>query len=161
MGERAEISGLKKTEIKMTLASGSAKTGNVPPSGFRHSPTSDRGAAAGLRISLSKGLFAKVDACDFANLNAFNWHAVKLGGSYYAVRKVRIGGKRMNSYMHREIMLPPDSMVVDHINHDTLDNTRSNLRVVTYSVNIRNRKHPSKYWSRRSRIANKNGVTVL
>ncbi len=41
--------------------------------------------------------------------------------------------------MHREIMNPPDGFVVDHINHNTLDNQRNNLRVCTYSQNNSNK----------------------
>ena len=47
--------------------------------------------------------------------------------------------------MHGLIMgVPKKPFVVDHINHDTLDNRRSNLRIVTYSENCKNRKVPSK-----------------
>lgn len=40
--------------------------------------------------------------------------------------------------MHKEIMQTPDGMETDHINGDTLDNRRSNLRVCTTSQNHRN-----------------------
>ncbi len=42
--------------------------------------------------------------------------------------------------MHRLIMDCPDGMDVDHINGDGLDNRRENLRIVTRSQNLRNRK---------------------
>jgi len=70
--------------------------------------------------------------------------------------------------MHRFIIGVEDSKVhVDHINHDTLDNRKSNLRLCTNAENIRNQKirkgGSSKYkgvykfsrnlgWSFRSRI---------
>ena len=38
----------------------------------------------------------------------------------------------------RCIMNPPDNMEVDHINHDTLDNRKCNLRICTRSENRRN-----------------------
>jgi len=47
-------------------------------------------------------------------------------------------GKRETFRLHRLIMNCPEGMVVDHINHDTLDNTKENLRVVTYAENCQN-----------------------
>ncbi len=43
-------------------------------------------------------------------------------------------------FLHRLIMNPPKGMVVDHINGDTLDNRRENLRVCTQFENMSNRK---------------------
>lgn len=40
--------------------------------------------------------------------------------------------------MHREIMKPPKGMVVDHRNHEGLDNHRHNLRVCTQQENVWN-----------------------
>lgn len=41
-------------------------------------------------------------------------------------------------YLHRFIMNCQDDMVVDHINHNRLDNRKSNLRVCTYQQNSMN-----------------------
>jgi hypothetical protein len=41
--------------------------------------------------------------------------------------------------MHREIMNPPEHLLVDHRNNDTLDNRRANLRLATHSENSYNR----------------------
>jgi hypothetical protein len=43
-------------------------------------------------------------------------------------------------YLHRVIMDAPDGLVVDHIHHNTLDNRKSKLRVVTNATNLLN--HP-------------------
>ena len=40
--------------------------------------------------------------------------------------------------LHRLIMDCPDDMVIDHINHDPLDNRKSNLRACTYQQNMMN-----------------------
>jgi hypothetical protein len=42
-------------------------------------------------------------------------------------------------FLHRFIMNPPDDLVVDHINHNKLDNRRDNLRVCTQQENAQNR----------------------
>ncbi len=42
--------------------------------------------------------------------------------------------------MHRQIMGAPAGMVVDHVNHKTLDNQRENLRVCTQSQNNANQR---------------------
>lgn len=46
--------------------------------------------------------------------------------------------------MHRLIVGAPTGMDVDHINHDTLDNRKSNLRVCSHSENLRNRTGPNR-----------------
>lgn len=60
---------------------------------------------------------------------------------YYAVFLSRGGVKnRMRACLHRFIMNPPAWLEVDHINHDSLDNRKSNLRIVCRHENCTNRK---------------------
>ena len=42
--------------------------------------------------------------------------------------------------LHRFLLNAKDGYVVDHINHNTLDNRRENLRLCTYSQNFQNRR---------------------
>lgn len=85
------------------------------------------------KIPLSQGLFAKVSDEDYEHLSQYSWHAANTGRGTYACRGTK------TSYMHREIMKPEKGQVVDHINQDTLDNRRENLRICEHKQNLRNR----------------------
>lgn len=84
-----------------------------------------------------------VDADDYERLIVFNWFPHESnGGVLYAVRNVWNGSTQTNyrSRMHREIMgvVKGDRRDVDHINGNTLDNRKENLRVVTHQQNRQN-----------------------
>ena len=96
-------------------------------------------------IQLTQGQVAIVDDDMFEWLSKWKWRASKSTHtkSYYAVRMPkRLLGKRAVVLMHREIMRAKNGENVDHINHDTLNNLRENLRICTRSQNMMNqRKH--------------------
>lgn len=94
------------------------------------------------RISLTKGNFAIVDEQDFDHLCQYNWHANKAKLTFYAARHVRRIGKPALVFMHRSIMNCPDDKCIDHINHNGLDNRRTNLREVSKEQNSWNRRKP-------------------
>lgn len=98
------------------------------------------------RIKLTKSRFAKVDAEDFERVNAFKWYASNesRGTKWYAVRRETVNGKKVKVRMHRFILgiARDNPMVVDHLNHDSLDNRKSNLEVVTQTENM----HRSPGW---------------
>lgn len=83
-------------------------------------------------VTLTKGMSAMIDECDLPLVEDHSWCIQK--GVYAATE---IEGKTV--YMHRLILDAPQGMSVDHINGDTLDNRRSNLRIVTHTQNSRNR----------------------
>jgi hypothetical protein len=85
-------------------------------------------------IPLTRGKVALVDPADYEWLKEYKWHAMKVGQNYYACRKE--GGKSI--LMHREIMKAPAGKVVDHKNHQTLDNHQGNLRECTQQQNVWN-----------------------
>jgi len=85
-------------------------------------------------IPLTRGRVAIVDASDYAWLSLHKWHLASPRGRCYAGRSRH--GKRIS--MHREIMVPLDGYVVDHIDGDGLNNQRSNLRICTVHENHRN-----------------------
>ena len=92
-----------------------------------------------ISIPLSRGMSALVDNDDHERLVGSKWFVqAAMGGKMYAARKVRDGGRWRVQYMHRVIMAAPPKMVVDHLNGDSLDNRKSNLRLTTQSANLRN-----------------------
>lgn len=88
-------------------------------------------------IVLTKGYVATVDATDFDWLNQWKWHVGSAG--QYAMRAAGPRRAVVNIQMHRLITDAPKGLVVDHIDGDTLNNTRANLRVCTAAENARNR----------------------
>ena len=74
------------------------------------------------------GKYAIVDDEDYKKVSRYRWY---YGGGY----AISDFGARM----HRFIMDPPQDLVIDHINHDRLDNRRSNLKVCTQFENSQNR----------------------
>lgn len=57
-------------------------------------------------------------------------------GSYYVHSRNR--SKKTKFCLHRLIMGDPEGLEIDHINRDTLDNRKVNLRSVSRSVNRQN-----------------------
>lgn len=103
------------------------------PSGVRAVPLGVGGAS---------GMFTLVDERDYALVSQFVWTKVSVGVHqkfFYAMRKRGLGkGKgAVTEYLHRLIANPADGLVVDHVNHNGLDNRRENLRVVTQGENVR------------------------
>ncbi len=79
-------------------------------------------------IPLTRGLRALVDEDIAKILGRFKWLAQTTSNGVYAARADYRNGRRY-VLLHREITACPPNLVVDHINHDTLDNRRCNLRV--------------------------------
>ncbi len=102
-------------------------------------------------IPLSQDQFAIVDNKDYIWLSQWKWCAWynKTNRSYYAVRNSkRTNGKRNLIRMHREILglKKGNKKQGDHRNHNTLDNRRHNLRVVTNQQNKFNQKNSKGYY---------------
>lgn len=100
-------------------------------------------------IPLTKGQYTLVDAQDYDFLMQWQWNASngEKGSQFYATRAVYIplpggGRKKAALRMHNLIMPPPEGMEIDHINGDTLDNRRCNLRVCIHAHNMRNLPKP-------------------
>jgi hypothetical protein len=91
------------------------------------------------QIQLNDNKFTIVDDCDYETLTQYHWFITPDGCNPYACASE--SGRHLR--MHRLIMNATEGQIVDHINGDTLDNRRSNLRVVTPSQNAMNRRRRS------------------
>lgn len=96
-------------------------------------------AADAIAIPLGNGGQALVDAADLQLVAAIRWRRSNKG--YATGRWPGPDGQMRSSFMHRLILGAPPGLQVDHINHDRLDNRRSNLRLATGSQNNANRRH--------------------
>ncbi|MCK4999579.1 MAG: HNH endonuclease [Anaerohalosphaera sp.] len=80
--------------------------------------------------------FALVEPADHPALSKFKWYAVKTPHTFYAARS----HNKSQIRMHRQILNAPPNLIVDHIDHNGLNNTRKNLRLATPAQNARNQK---------------------
>jgi hypothetical protein len=87
-------------------------------------------------IQCTKGRVAIVSDEDYELLNKFRWQ----GSVYPQVALRRRNGKTTTVSMHTFILRGPSELVIDHINGDTYDNRRENLRLVTHQQNMTNSK---------------------
>lgn len=94
-------------------------------------------------ITTPSGHEYRVDDEDYERLVAYRWYAMVQNGGY-AYTRFMLDGKRQSVRMHRIIMGVQDKrkeeVVVDHINGDTSDNRKANLRLATIAENSRNAK---------------------
>ena len=93
-----------------------------------------------------KGYDVQIDDEDWDRVKGYTWRICTKeakGGLYYFhsnTKRDPITRKFKDVRLHRLIMgcTTGDGMVVDHINHDTLNNMKNNLRITTPAGNTRN-----------------------
>lgn len=74
-----------------------------------------------------------IDVEDLRNVSSLSWYESNNGYVHH-----KDTGKPVIQ-LHRFIMMPPENMVIDHINHNRMDNRRCNLRICTQRENSNNR----------------------
>ena len=99
------------------------------------------------QIPLSRGKYAIVNDEDYEWLSALNWYIVPTGANSDRPRAATgyiKGGTNTRQLMHRMILERHGeqlgSLDVDHINGNTLDNRRGNLRACTHTQNMQNKR---------------------
>lgn len=99
-----------------------------------------------IKVPLTRGKFALIDAEDADRVLAFKWHAVPSRSRYrtiwYGKTSAMIDGKKSGMLLHRFVMNAPDGIGIDHKNGDGLDCRKTNLRAATTQQNNCNRTGP-------------------
>ena len=92
-------------------------------------------------ITTNSGHEIEIDDDDFEMVKGITWYTMHSPYTHYAMGREKGGRKDNRKYilMHRLLTNAPAGLEVDHIDHNGLNNKRSNLRVCTRSQNQRNR----------------------
>lgn len=91
------------------------------------------------------GKFALLDDEDYEYINKFSWICSKNKHNFYLARQgnkndLCAGMYKKTIFMHRVILNQLKGTIVDHIDGNGLNNQKSNLRIVTPSQNMMNRR---------------------
>ena len=81
-----------------------------------------------------------IDKEDYEKIKEYKWHLNKFG--YIITNSKKQNGKRI----HRMIMNYEGKNVIDHINHNRMDNRKCNLRICNLAENSWNRKSKGYYY---------------
>lgn len=96
-------------------------------------------------ITMNKGYTACVDDDDYALVSRYRWSAFfsEKDRTVYARTNLVLGdGRRVSRMMHRVILglVEKAFPLIDHRDHNGLNNQRENLRLSTKAMNARNRR---------------------
>lgn len=91
-------------------------------------------------VPLTRGCEAIIDAMDVPLVAGRNWLARWDGWNFYAARSQLVGGKCKAVYLHSVIFGESAAPAIDHIDGNSLNNRRGNLRAATLLQNAHNAK---------------------
>ena len=90
-----------------------------------------------------KGYDVLIDEEDYDKVMSITWTASIIDRDhphiYFRCFTRKNGKFGIKYFLHRMLINAPKDMHVDHINRNTLDNRKSNLRLCTFTENMRNR----------------------
>lgn len=98
-----------------------------------------------MEVILKNNNILKIDDQDADLLQGNSWQYSKSSSKFYVRRGIKIKGKRIGQYLHRMII---EKIInrkllkhehIDHIDGDSLNNKRDNLRIVSIQENNKNR----------------------
>lgn len=99
-------------------------------------------------IPLTKGQYSLIDSEDIPRISEHNWCSITKTKCFYGGRSIHGKGKCATIHLHRVILGTSDEKFTDHINGNTLDNRKSNLREASHLENM---------WNCRKNIKNISG----
>jgi hypothetical protein len=105
-------------------------------------------------IPISNGGYSWIDVEDLPRVRQYNWFKHRDKTMWYVQTNIKIGYRKYRTIgLHRFVLNTPHGKHTDHINGNTFDNRKSNLRPVNQAENAWNRKLmsirlcPSGKWS--------------
>lgn len=105
-----------------------------------------RGEVTAIFLKRRNGLVLEtlISTTDLEKVKSFpgRWFAMLHGSKsrfYVKGHTPMVRGKQEVHLLHRWLFDNPKGLVIDHINHNSLDNRRDNLRVITQGQNTQNR----------------------
>lgn len=96
------------------------------------------------------GVIFEIDDDDYEKIKTYRWHALKHPNGFYIQTTIN----RKTIRLHRFLMDFPPGMDIDHIDGNTLNNKKCNLRICSRARNCQNSKtcsrntsgHRGVYW---------------
>ena len=94
------------------------------------------------QIPVGKNHIAVVDDGDYGLISQYKWRLMRKLTTCYAITHIYVGRKRTTTSMHRLILGAKKGEIIDHQDHDGLNNRRYNIRLCTSRQNNMNRQKP-------------------
>lgn len=95
-----------------------------------------------MEIELTQNKIALIDDADWPLVAPHTWCAIRSKKKFYAMTTILTPEGRERVFLHKLLLGIGKGIKGDHVNGDSLDNRRSNLRVATSPQNAWNKRAP-------------------